>query len=86
MTTQMTIFFDKPEVRCQFIKDIGMIVNHDQGHREEEDRINYEDALSFYMPDLDQDDRDPENETWSRMNLLHADMAINPSRYINKKV
>ena len=45
--------------------------------------MNYEDTLSFYMPDLDQDNHDPENEPWQRMNLFRAEMAVNPSRYFH---
>ena len=90
MTTQMTIFFDKPETRCQFLKDIeGLIVYHDQERREEEERMNYEDTLSFYMPDLDKEGCDPVNESWFRMNLLRAEMAANSSHYyhfVNKEV
>ena len=82
MTTQMTIFFEKPEIRQQFLSDIqGLVIYHDQENREEGARMNYEDTLSFYMPDLDQGDRDPENEPCSRVNLLRAEMAVDPSHY-----
>ncbi len=82
MATQLTIFFDKPEIRRQFLRDIeGLIVYYDQTSREECDRMNYEDTLSFYMPDIDQDNRSPENDPSSRMNLLSAEMAVNPAHY-----
>ncbi len=82
MTTQMTIFFDNPETRSQFVADISdLIVYNDQVYREEIERMNYEDTLSFYMPDLDQDERDPESDPGSRMSLRRAEMVLNPSLY-----
>ena len=90
MTTQMTIFFDAPETRRQFLSDIeGLVVYHDQVNRDESERMNYEDTVSFYMPDLDEKQCDPQNQPWCRMNLLRAEMAVNPSHYnhfINKVV
>jgi len=70
MTCQLTVFFDNPVTRNQFIRDVdGLILHHDHECREEQDRMNYEDAISFYMPDHDQDGVDPLKNPWSRKNL-----------------
>ena len=80
----MTIFFDRPETRRQFLSDLeGLIVYHDQNYREGDERMNYEDTLSFFMPDLAQDPSDSEKESFPRMNLFSADMAVNPNRYFH---
>ena len=82
MTTQMTIFFDTPDIRSQFMRDIeGLLLYNDFNSREKEERMNYEDTLSFYMPDFDQEGCDPVKEPWTRMNLCAAEMALNPSMY-----
>ena len=82
MTTQMTIFFETPETRLQFLRDIeGLVVYHDQENRDKSDRMNYEDSLSFYMPDLDASNGAPLNDPCSRMTLVHAGKAAAPSCY-----
>ena len=57
----------------------GLILHHDCEYREEKDRMNYEDILSFYMPDLDQDGVDPQMNSYSRKNLFAALKAIEDS-------
>jgi hypothetical protein len=82
MTTQLTIFFDTPAVRRQFLSDVqGLIVYHDENHRDEDQRMNYEEALSFYMPDLDQGNPDQVVSPCQRISLLRAEMETNPSHY-----
>ena len=76
----MTIFFDAPEIRRQFLRDVeGLIVYHDQANRDETDRLNFEETLSFFLPDLDQGEHDPVTEPWCRMNLARAEKAVSSS-------
>jgi hypothetical protein len=80
MTCQLTVFFNSTTERKQFMRDVdGLILHHDCEYREEKDRMNYEDILSFYMPDLDQDGVDPQMNSYSRKNLFAALKAIEDS-------
>jgi hypothetical protein len=80
MTCQLTVFFDNPVTRKQFMRDVdSLILHHDHECREEQDRMNYEDTLSFYMPDHDQDGEDPLKNPWSRKNFSVALKAAEKS-------
>ena len=77
MAFQLTVFFDNPLTRKQFMRDVDdLIIHHDYENREEQDRMHYEDALSFYMPDHDQDGEDPLKNPWSRKNFFAALKAV----------
>ena len=71
MTCQLTVFFDNPSTRKQFMRDIdGLVLHHDCEYRDERDRMNYEDTLSFCMPDADA--CHAQVDPWSRKNFSAA--------------
>jgi hypothetical protein len=75
---KLVIYFDSDRLRRDFMVDISELVFWNDRNREEDSRRNYEDAMTFAVPDLPSFDAEDPDAISNRLTYREADKAIDP--------
>ena len=73
---KLVMYFDSDNLRRDFMRDISGLIFWNDQNKDEDDRRNYEDAITFAIPDLPSyDPEDPDSDV-NRLMYRQADIAI----------
>ena len=75
---KLVLYFDSERLRRDFMEDISELIFWNDRNREEDSRRNYEDAMTFAIPDLPSFDVEDPDSTANRLKYREADIAIDP--------
>jgi hypothetical protein len=76
---KLVIYFDSDSLRRDFTLDISGLIFWNDHNREEDSQRNYEDALTFAIPDLPSYDAVDPDSVANRLKYPQADIAIDKS-------
>lgn len=80
---KLVMYFDSDNQRRDFMRDISGLIFWNDQNKDEDDRRNYEDAITFAIPDLPSfDAKDPDSDA-NRLKYREADLAIDRSHIVH---
>jgi hypothetical protein len=77
--TKLVIYFESDRIRRDFLVDISELIFWNDRQRDEDDRRNYEDKVSFAVPDLEGYDAEDPDSVDNQITYREASIAIDPS-------
>ncbi len=81
--TKLVIYFDSDRIRRDFLVDISELIFWNDRQRDEDDRRDYEDKVSFAVPDLESYDAEHPDSPNNLLTHNEAYIAIDPSHPAN---